>query len=86
MNSKSLLDYMNTQELLLYLLQLVQALKYENADDIMAAHDKEQDQMSSPNAPPVTPFVGRRHHSGNRNDDIDIVLQGDFTAEDRFPF
>lgn len=30
------------QDLLLYLLQLVQALKYENFDDITEAHDKMQ--------------------------------------------
>ena len=32
------------QELLLYLLQLVQALKYENFDNIQSAFDRQQEQ------------------------------------------
>ena len=36
------------QALLLYLLQLVQALKYENFDDIQAAFERQQEQHKAP--------------------------------------
>ena len=50
------------QELLLYLLQLVQALKYENFDNIQAAFERQQEQQQL-NEPPR--FVVRSESTGS---------------------
>ncbi|KAK2177654.1 hypothetical protein NP493_587g04000 [Ridgeia piscesae] len=56
------LQQANDDELLLYLLQLVQALKYENFDNIQAAFERQQEQQQL-NEPPR--FVVRSESTGS---------------------
>ena len=62
------------QELLLYLLQLVQALKYENFDNIQAAFERQQEQQQLQNEPPPR-FVVRSESTGSAT----TVPSGDTT-------
>lgn len=53
------------QELQLYLLQLVQALKYENSEDILAAYEQEREQASLMPQTPATPAITARRGSNS---------------------